>query len=75
MRGLDLQFYQHKINLSPHIKQRRYRLNPNYTTKVKEEIHKLLWVGFICPVKRETWLSTILVVPKKNGKLRVCVDY
>ena len=24
---------------------------------------------------RETWLSPIVVVPKKNGKIRVCVDY
>jgi tRNA uridine 5-carbamoylmethylation protein Kti12 len=45
-----------------------YRLNPNYAAKVKEEIVKLLWVGFIKPVKRATWLSPILVVPKKNGK-------
>ena len=76
--GLDPQFYQHKINLSPHtipVKQRRYRLNPNYAAKVKEEIDKLLRVGFIRPVKRATWLSPIVFVPKKNGKLRVCVDY
>jgi hypothetical protein len=26
-------------------------------------------------VKRATWLSPIVVVPKKNSKLRVCVDY
>ena len=39
MKGLDPQFYQHKINLSLHtipVKQRRYRLNPNYAVKVKE---------------------------------------
>ena len=78
MKGLDPQFYQHKINLSPHtipVKQRWYRLNPNYAAKVKEEIDKLLRVGFIRPVKRKTWLSPIVVVPKKNGKLRVCVDH
>jgi hypothetical protein len=28
-----------------------YKLNPNYATKVKEEIDKLLRVGFIKPVK------------------------
>jgi hypothetical protein len=57
------------------VQQRRYRLNPNYAAKVKEEIDKLLRVGFIRSVKRATWLSPIVVVPKKNGKLRVCVDY
>jgi hypothetical protein len=55
--------------------ERRYRLNPNYAVRVKEEIDKLLRVGFIRPVKWATWLSPIVVVPKKNGKLWVCVDY
>jgi hypothetical protein len=26
-------------------------------------------------VKEATWLSLIVVVPKKNGKLRICVDF
>ena len=26
-------------------------------------------------MKKATWLSLIVVVPKKNGKIRVCVDY
>ena len=45
MKGLDLAFYQHQINLHKDVKpvqQRRYRLNPNYAIKVKEEIDKLL---------------------------------
>jgi hypothetical protein len=78
MKGLNPEFYHHKINLAKDaipVQQRRYRLNPNYAAKVKEEIDKLLRVGFIRPVQRATWLSPIVVVPKKNGKLRVCVDY
>ena len=57
------------------VQQWQYRLNPNYSVKVKEEIDKLLQVGFIGPVKKATWLSPIVLVPKKNGKIRVCVDY
>ena len=78
MKGLDPKFYQHQINLAMDAKpvqQRRYRINPNYATRVKEEIDKLLKIGFIRPVKRATWLSPIVVVPKKNGKIWVCVDY
>ena len=26
-------------------------------------------------MKRATWLRRIVIVPKKNGKIRVCVDY
>ena len=50
-------------------------MNPNYVLHVKEEIDKLLKVGFIRPVKKATWLSPIVVVPKKNCKIQVCVDY
>ena len=50
-------------------------MNPNYVARVKEEIDKLLRVEFIWPVKKATWLSLIVVVPKKNGKIWVCVDY
>jgi hypothetical protein len=37
--------------------------------------NKLLAVGFVKPVEEVTWLSSIVVVPKKNGKLRICVDF
>ena len=49
MRGLDPQLYQHQIHLSTDAKpvaQRRYRMNPNYVARVKEEIDKLLRVRF-----------------------------
>ena len=78
MKGIDPSFYSHKINLKEDAKpviQQRYRRNPNYAKEVKEEIDKLLRVGFIKPVHEATWLSAIVVVPKKNGKIRVCVDY
>ena len=78
MQGLDQQFYQHKINLCPNTvsdRQRRYRLNPNYVARVKEDIDKVLWVGFIWPVKWATWISSIVVVLKKHYKLRGCLNY
>ena len=48
---------------------------PNYVVKVKEEINKLLHVGFIRLVKWATWLIPIVVLLKKNGQIQVCVDY
>ncbi len=50
-------------------------MNPNYVTAVKHDINKLLTVGFIQPIEEVTWLSPTMVVPKKNGKLRICVDF
>ena len=74
MRGLDPQLYQHQIHLSKDAKlvaQRRYQMKPSYAAKVKEEIDKLLRVGFMRPVRQAAWLSPIVVVPKKNSKIRV----
>lgn len=50
-------------------------MNSKYATKVKEEIDKLLQVGFIYLVQKTEWLSPVVIVPKKNGKLRLCVDF
>jgi len=69
---------EHKIELETDhrpIHQSRYRMNPNYAKAVKEDIDRLLEAGFIEPVEEASWLSPIVVVPKKNGKLRICVDY
>jgi hypothetical protein len=35
----------------------------------------LLTTCFIKVVEEATWLSPIVVVPKKNGKLIICVDF
>jgi hypothetical protein len=53
----------------------RYRLNPNYAAPVKQDMDKLLTIGFIKCVEEVTWLSPIVIVPKKNGKLRICIDF
>jgi hypothetical protein len=53
-----------------------YKLNSNYATTIKQYIDKLLVVGFIEFVGEATWLDTpIVVVSKKNGKLKICIDF
>ena len=43
--------------------------------KVKKEIEKLLKAKFIRPTRYVQWLANIVHVMKRNGKLRVCVDF
>jgi hypothetical protein len=50
-------------------------LNLNYVTSVKHDINKPLIAGFIQPIEEVAWLSPIVVMPKKNGKLKICVDF
>ena len=78
LKGIDPRVCQHKIPLkmdAKPVRMQRYRMNPNYAKKVKEEIDALLKAGFIAEVESSDWLFPIVVVPKKNGKLRICVDF
>jgi hypothetical protein len=59
----------------PSAHQARYRLHPKYATTIKQDINKLLITKFIQYVEDATWLSPIIIVPKKNGKLKICIDF
>ena len=41
---------------------------------MKEEIQNQLSVGFISVVEYPKWLANVIPIPKKDGKVRVCVD-
>ncbi len=63
-----LKLAQHKIELDttiPSTHQAKYKLNPNYVIVVKQDIDKLLATGFIESIEI-TWLSPIVIVPKKK---------
>jgi hypothetical protein len=71
LKGILREICEHKIelvvNVQP-IKQRQYIMNLNYALKVKEDLDKLLSIGFIYPIETTQWLSPLVIVPMKNGK-------
>ena len=76
--GLDPSIVQHCLPLLPNVrpvKQKLRRLHPKWSLKVKEEIQKQLSVGFLSVVEYPEWLANVVPVPKKDGKVRVCVDF
>ena len=78
LKGIDEQIVVHTIPLRVDaipITQRPYRMNPKISQTIQEELKKLLDVGFIYEIEHSDWVSPIVCVPKKNGKLRVCVDF
>ncbi len=78
LKEIPLELAQHRIELdtkTPPTHQAKYRLNPNYATTIKRDIDKFLAVGFIEFVEEVIWLSPIIVIPKKNGKLKICIDF
>ena len=54
--------------------QRAYHYPPHYNDFIKEEIERMLENGIIRE-STSSWASPIVVVKKKNNKLRFCVDY
>ena len=78
MPGLDPAIVQHHLHILPHgrpVKQKLRRLHPRWSLQVKEEIQKQLSVGFLFVVEYLEWLANVVPVPKKDGKVRVCVDF
>ena len=50
-------------------------MNPALRDIVKEEVQKLLDAGFIYPISDSQWVSPLVLVPKKYGRWRICIDY
>jgi hypothetical protein len=57
------------------VKQKLRRAHPDIWIKVKAELEKQWDAGFLEVVRYPQWVSNIVVVPKKEGKNRVCVDF
>jgi len=56
------------------IKQKSYRLSKNQADALKGEVVKLINHHLIEP-SSSPWSSPVILVPKKNNKWRMCVDY
>lgn len=59
---------------SPPIKQRYYPVSPHRQAIIDEELQKMLDSDVIEPSK-SGWSSPVILVPKKDGTYRFCVDY
>jgi hypothetical protein len=78
MPGLDTDIVVHKIPLKPEckpVKKTLRRMKLEVILKIKEEVEKQLKAGFLSTVTYSDWVANIVLVPKKDGKVRMCVDY
>lgn len=77
MTGIAPEVTCHRLNTDPTFKPVCYnrRLGPDRAKAVQDEVVRLLKAGLIMEVQYPEWLANPVVVKKKNGKWRVCVDY
>nr|AAT39297.2 Gag-pol protein, putative [Solanum demissum] len=66
--GIDLIPDTHPISIPP------YRMAPSELKELKEQLKDLLDKGFIRP-SVSPWGAPVLFVRKKDGSLRMCIDY
>ncbi|XP_071933254.1 uncharacterized protein [Coffea arabica] len=78
MPGLDPRVAVHNLSVkrgTKSVKQTQRRFRPELIPLIENEINRLIEAGFIREVKYPTWISSIVPVRKKNGKIRICVDF
>jgi hypothetical protein len=78
MSGIDSDIIVHEIKTYPDanlVWQRLHPVHPHKFAAIKLEVEKILKVVFIYPVALTNWVSNLVPVNKKQGMIRVCVDY
>jgi hypothetical protein len=78
MSGISREVAEHALRIklgSKLVWQRLCRFDEEERRVIGEEIAKLLAAGFIKEVYHPEWLANPILVKKKSGKWRICVDY
>ncbi|KAL0455858.1 UNVERIFIED_CONTAM: hypothetical protein Slati_0925000 [Sesamum latifolium] len=78
MPGLDPKVAVHQLSISKGahpVKQAQHQFRFELVPLIEAEVNKLIEVGFIREVKYPTRISSIISMRKKNGEIRVCVDF
>jgi hypothetical protein len=78
MPGIPRDVAEHSLDIRARarpVKQHMRRFDEEKRRAIGEEIHKLMAARFIKEVFHPEWLANPVLVKKKGGKWRMCVDY
>ena len=78
MPGVPREETEHSLDLNEkarHVKQWLRRFAQDRKEAIRVEVIRLLAASFIREVTHLEWLANPVLVIKKNGELRMCVDY
>ena len=78
MLEIDPTLVAQSLNVEPRAKlvvQLMRTFHPEVEAQISQEVQKLLSAEFIKPIQHPRWLSNIVPVKKKNGKIRVVLTF
>jgi ribonuclease HI len=78
LKTYHTEIIQHKIPLNKDTKPFRQKLrsfSPMLLPTMEKEIKKLLDAKIIIPLRYSEWIANLVPVRKKNGEIRLCVDF
>ena len=78
MQGLSTDVVSHKWPIYPGfdpVKQETRKFKPELSLNIKEEITKQIQSRLVEVKQYPTWLANVVPVAKKDGKIRICVNY
>jgi hypothetical protein len=78
MSGIPREVTEHALKIRPGsrlVKQSLRRFDEKKRRAISEEIARLLAARFIKEVYHPEWLANAVLVRKKSGKWKMCVDY
>jgi ribonuclease HI/uncharacterized small protein (DUF1192 family) len=78
LKTYDTSVIEHKIPLKEEarpFKQKLRQINPTLLPVMEREVKKLLDAQIIVPLRYSSWVANLVPVRKKNGEIRLCVDF
>jgi hypothetical protein len=78
LRTYDTSIIEHKIPLKEDakpFKKNLRQINPMLLLIMEKEVKKMLDAQIIIPLRFSEWVDNLVPIRKKNGEIRLCVDF
>ena len=78
LKSYETSIIQHIIPIKPNQKpfrQKLRRINPKLLPSIENEVNQLYKAGIIVPIQFSDWISNLVLVRKKTGEIRLCIDF
>jgi hypothetical protein len=78
LTGVHHSVIEHALNTDPKIRPKLQQQRPMSDNRLKSaeaEVQKLLDARIIREVQYPVWVANVVMVPKKNGNMRMCIDF